>query len=71
MSPEQTVGFLLAGSTLGSGLFWTGVTFGRLLTRMERNEGRTDDNTSTLQEHRRRLDDHDDELRHLKGLQQR
>jgi hypothetical protein len=61
MSPEQAVGLLLTGSTLGSGLFWTGVTFGRLLTRVERIEGRSLDAE-------RHLGDHDDELRMLKGL---
>jgi len=71
VSAEQVVGLLIAGSSLGSGLFWTGVTFGRLLTRMERTEGRVEDNKQKLEQHSKRLDEHDDELRLLKGFNPR
>lgn len=42
------------GSTVGSAIFWGALLLGRLLNRVERVE--------------KRVDDHDDELRVLKGL---
>lgn len=51
---EQLVAVIGAGSTIGSAIFWGALWLGRLTNRLERSE--------------RRLDDHDDELRVLKGL---
>jgi len=61
VSPEQIVGLVLGGTSIGSGVFWTGITFGRILARVERAEER-------LAIHAQRLDDHDDEFRVIKGL---
>lgn len=54
LSWEQIVAVIGAGSTIGSSIFWGALWLGRLTSRVERTE--------------RRLDDHDDELRVIKGL---
>ncbi len=54
LSWEQIVAVIGAGSTMGSAIFWGALWLGRLTNRIERIE--------------RRVDDHDDELRVIKGL---
>ena len=54
LSWEQIVAVIGAGSTIGSSIFWGALWLGRLTNRIERVE--------------RRVNDHDDEFRVLKGL---